>query len=110
AKDWAFSNPKCSVVIAGSLIIMASPGLVATPLLTGAGFGAKGVVANTAAASIQSLIGNVAPHSTFATLTSAGMGGYGKPIVYTAVQVGFGVAAASCGTYIFIKQTSGEEE
>lgn len=48
-------------------------GAALTPILLG--FGATGIVAGSAAAGIQSAIGNVAAGSIFAGLTSAGMTG-----------------------------------
>ena len=45
------------------------------------------------AAGVQAGIGNVAAGSIFATLTSAGMSGYGAPIVFGGV---WGISSAVC--------------
>ncbi|KAK1573987.1 uncharacterized protein LY79DRAFT_393774 [Colletotrichum navitas] len=107
AKDWVSENPgqaACYTVGAASLAIAASPALVSAPMLTAMGFGAKGVVANSAAAAAQASIGNVVAPSLFSTFTSAGMAGYGAAIVNGAVQAGAGATAAGSGAYIATKQ------
>ncbi|KAG6311358.1 hypothetical protein E4U22_002700 [Claviceps purpurea] len=91
--------------------LVAVPGLIAAPMLGLLGFGSLGPGAGfdytrlsrtslspdaetptgTVAALIQSLIGNVAAGSLFATLQSAGMGGAGTVMVNAAVS---GAAAA----------------
>ncbi|KZL83606.1 hypothetical protein CI238_05968, partial [Colletotrichum incanum] len=106
AKGWAFNNPgqaACYTVGAMSLAVVVSPALVSAPALTATGFGAKGIVANSAAAAAQAGIGNVVAQSVFATLHSAGMAGYGAAIVNGAVQAGAGVTAAGSGGYITMK-------
>lgn len=54
------------------------------------------------AAGIQAGIGNVVAGSAFATLTSAGMGGYGAAVVAGAAQAAGGAAAAvgAAGAYM----------
>ncbi|GJC84713.1 hypothetical protein ColLi_07551 [Colletotrichum liriopes] len=107
AKGWASDNPgqaACYTVGAISLAVLASPALISTPALTAMGFGAKGVVANSAAAAAQAGIGNVVAPSVFATLQSAGTAGYGAAIVNGAVQAGAGVTAAGSGGYITMKR------
>ncbi|GKT62790.1 hypothetical protein ColTof4_01590 [Colletotrichum tofieldiae] len=107
AKGWASDNPgqaACYTVGAISLAVFASPALISTPALTAMGFGAKGVVANSAAAAAQAGIGNVVAPSVFATLQSAGTAGYGAAIVNGAVQAGAGVTAAGSGGYITMKR------
>ncbi|PQK16857.1 hypothetical protein BB8028_0007g00580 [Beauveria bassiana] len=54
--------------------IAAAHGLVAAPILGAAGFTANGVAAGSAAAAVQSGIGNVVGGSVFATLQSAAAG------------------------------------
>ncbi|KAK1997462.1 hypothetical protein LX36DRAFT_657522 [Colletotrichum falcatum] len=113
AKDWVAENPgqaACYTVGAASLVVVASPALVSSPLLTVAGFGTKGVIGNSAAAAVQASIGNVVAPSVFSTLTSAGMAGYGAAIVNGVVQAGAGATAAGSGAYIATKHWSGGEE
>ncbi|KDN71202.1 hypothetical protein CSUB01_11846 [Colletotrichum sublineola] len=111
AKDWVFENPgqaACYTVGAASLAVVASPALVSTPMLSAMGFGAKGVIANSAAAAAQAGIGNVVAPSLFSTLTSAGMSGYGVAIVNGAVQAGAGATAT--GAYIAKRWFGGKEK
>ena len=117
------ANPGTAVAcgVAGvGLLVVAAPGIVAAPSLAAAGFGANGVVlgvfpvltfpnsasiilfkSNTSfltgstAASVQSGIGSVVAPGLFATLQSAGAGGYGVATVYGAVQVAGGTVASS---------------
>ncbi|KAK1978080.1 hypothetical protein LZ30DRAFT_599936, partial [Colletotrichum cereale] len=106
AKDWVFENPgqaTCYAVGAGSLVVLASPALFSSPVLTAVGFGNKGVIAKSVAAGLQSGIGNVVTPSYFATFTSAQMGGYGVAIVNGVVQVGAGAAAVGSGGYIELR-------
>ena len=63
------------------------------------GFGSAGIVAGSIAAGIQSLIGNVAAGSLFATMTSLGMTG----AFTTTAAVGGTAAAAGSSTHIFNK-------
>ncbi|KAM0562152.1 hypothetical protein ACHAPJ_002597 [Fusarium lateritium] len=78
------------------LAMAAAPALVASPALAAAGFGANGIVGGTVAAGAQSAIGNVVAPGVFATLQSAGAGGYGVAIVNGVVQ-GAGVIATAAG-------------
>lgn len=61
-------------------------------------------VLGTLVASIQSSIGNVVSPSIFATLQSAGAGGYGLPIVQYAVQAAGGAILAAVGVLSGIKK------
>ncbi|KAI4596567.1 hypothetical protein KJ359_005323 [Pestalotiopsis sp. 9143b] len=74
----------------------AMPAVVA-PALSAVGFTPAGIAAGSIAAGVHSTIGNVAAGSLFATLQSAGMGGYGVGVVNTVAQtvrgVGYAVAA-----------------
>ncbi|EFQ32610.1 hypothetical protein CGRA01v4_09564 [Colletotrichum graminicola] len=113
AKDWVSENPgqaACYTVGAASLAVVAAPALVSAPILTAMGFGAQGVIANSAAAAAQASIGNVVAPSLFSTFTSAGMAGYGAAIVNGAVQAGAGATAAGSGGYIAAKRWFGGEE
>lgn len=81
AGKWIQKHPGETAVIAGAGVILVFPGLVTTPTLWVLGFGSEGVGAGSAAALAHSYIGNVAARSAFATLQSAGAGGYGVVIV-----------------------------
>ena len=62
------------------------------------GFTADGIAAGSAAASWQSILGDVAAGSLFAIMQSAAAGGYGAPLVAGAVgAVGAGVGAGVAG-------------
>ncbi|KAH7188526.1 uncharacterized protein B0J16DRAFT_382405 [Fusarium flagelliforme] len=82
------SQPKPSAVAAmvtGAAVVLV-PAIVASPVLGILGLGGAGVAAGSAAAGIQSGIGSVAAGSLFATLQSAGAGGYGVAAVHGVVQ------------------------
>ncbi|KAK0636470.1 hypothetical protein B0T17DRAFT_519208 [Bombardia bombarda] len=118
AAQWAGKNPgtaACAVVGAGGVAIVASPAILMSPLLGLAGFGANGVIGGSIAAGIQAMIGNVAAGSAFATLTSAGMGGYGAATVAAVGQAAGVSAIAGAGVGIALKEKKndgdeGEEE
>ena len=77
-------------VLIGTGIIVTAVGL--SPLLCG--FGSAGIVAGSAAASIQAAVGNVAAGSLFASMTSMGMTGTFTTIAVAGVTTtGVGVAA-----------------
>jgi len=57
-------------------------------------------VTGSSAAAIQSSIGSIVSPSLFATLQSAGAGGYGVATVYPAVQVVGGVITSSAGASV----------
>ncbi|KAL8925772.1 MAG: hypothetical protein Q9208_003269 [Pyrenodesmia sp. 3 TL-2023] len=61
-------------------------GPLSSLLLPWAGFGAAGVTAGSIASALHSQHAPVVAHGIFATLQSAGAGGYGLPIVQGAVQ------------------------
>ncbi|KAL0937820.1 uncharacterized protein CTRU02_207551 [Colletotrichum truncatum] len=99
----------CGTVGVGVLLV-AAPAVVAAPGLAAAGFGAEGVVAGSAAAGVQSGIGSVVAPSLFATLQSAGAGGYGVATVYGAVQgVGGVIASAGAGGFAWSKAKASKE-
>lgn len=81
AGKWIQEHPGETAVIAGAGIILIFPGLVTTPTLWVLGFGSEGVGAGSAAALAHSYIGDVVAGSAFATLQSAGAGGYGVVVV-----------------------------
>ena len=69
---------------------------VASGIAIRMGFGLKGIAFGSAAASIQSGIGNVVAGSMFATMTSLGMTG-----VLSTLYIGCGVLAIGGLCYIF---------
>ncbi|ESU13436.1 hypothetical protein FGSG_13094 [Fusarium graminearum PH-1] len=86
--QYAKENPGAAAAMGTAGIMIAAPALVIAPAAAIAGFGANGIAAG---------IGNIVAHSTFATLQSYGMAGYGVPIVHGIVQaagVGLGAGAA----------------
>lgn len=107
----SLNNTGSAAAIVVGVAVVAVPALVAGPLLGALGFGAAGITAGqslevvpcldpftdfsgSAAAGIQSGIGSVVAPGIFATLQSAGAGGYGVAAVHTVVQaVGALVAA-----------------
>ena len=90
------------IAIVAAPVILAAPGLAAAGV---AGFGAEGIVAGSTAAGFQQGIGSVVAPSLFATLQSAGAGGYGVATVYGAAQaVGGVVTSASLGTLAWLQR------
>lgn len=94
-------------------VMIAAPAVVAAPALAAVGFGANGIAAGqypalylsstfanrtegSTAAGVHAGIGNLVAHGGFATLQSAGMAGYGAPIVHGIVQAAG--AAVGAGT------------
>ncbi|KAJ4039745.1 hypothetical protein NW758_008616 [Fusarium oxysporum] len=74
-----------AAMAAGAAMVVA-PVIVAGPALAVAGFGAGGIAAGSAAAGVHSGIGSVVAGSAFATLQSAGAGGFGLAVVNGVVQ------------------------
>ncbi|KAM7197249.1 hypothetical protein V8F33_005677 [Rhypophila sp. PSN 637] len=98
AFKWAKENPLTAasgVAAAGGATVVVAPALVTAPALGFMGFGSSGVAAGSFAAGVQATIGNVVGGSLFATLTSAGMGGYGAATVAAAGQVVGGIVAGA---------------
>ncbi|KAG5934230.1 hypothetical protein E4U59_006352 [Claviceps monticola] len=90
--SWEDKALTAALVGAGGFV--AAPGLIAAQILGALGFGSLGPGARTAAALIQSLIGNVARGSFFAMLQSAGMGGAGA-MALNAIISGVGLTGAA---------------
>ncbi|CBF81248.1 hypothetical protein AN5765.2 [Aspergillus nidulans FGSC A4] len=84
AAKWAVENPGAAASTVVGIAVIAAPGFVVSPTLTMLGFGPGDSLAATA----QSVVGNVAAGSTFATLQSAGAGGAGLAVIDGAVQAG----------------------
>ncbi|KAI6772580.1 hypothetical protein HG530_003538 [Fusarium avenaceum] len=106
------NNTGSATAIVVGVAVVAVPALVAGPLLGALGFGAAGITAGqflevvlcldtfidfsgSAAAGIQSGIGSVVAPGLFATLQSAGAGGYGLAAVHTVVQAAGALVAAA---------------
>ncbi|KAG6197129.1 hypothetical protein E4U50_007983 [Claviceps purpurea] len=94
AMDATLKRPYSTAFVAAGVLVAAVPALAVAPVLGSLGFGALGPVAGSAAAGIQSGIGNVAAGSLFATLQSAGMGGAGIAVVNAAVSGAAGAGSA----------------
>ncbi|KAK5135164.1 hypothetical protein LTR08_005550 [Meristemomyces frigidus] len=94
-------NPGQKAILIISGLAFIAPGLVYGPALGLLGFGPGGVGAGTIAASVQSEIGGaVGAGSGFATLTSAGAGGYGVAAVSgvtRAAVIGVGAVVVLAG-------------
>ncbi|QPH00569.1 hypothetical protein C2857_004319 [Epichloe festucae Fl1] len=94
ARNVSAAHPFAFAAVGAGLLVVAGPGIVAAPLLGASGFGSLGPIAGSAAACVQSGIGNVVAGSAFATLQSAGMGGAGAAVVNGVVSTVGGVVAA----------------
>ncbi|KAL3434760.1 hypothetical protein BDV09DRAFT_195620 [Aspergillus tetrazonus] len=88
AAEWAAKNPGAAVSTVAGIAVIATPDFVVAPTLSVLGFGPGGVQACSLAATAQSVVGNVAAGSTFATLQSAGAGGAGLAVIDGVVQAG----------------------
>ncbi|KAJ3499711.1 hypothetical protein NLG97_g106 [Lecanicillium saksenae] len=97
ASNYSSHHPATVGVLLVGLGVVVAPGFVAAPILGAAGFTANGVTAGSAAAAVQSGIGNVVGGGVFATLQSAAAGGYGVAAVNTAVQAAGAVIASAGG-------------
>ncbi|KAG4260543.1 hypothetical protein FPRO03_02366 [Fusarium proliferatum] len=101
-------NMTSTAMIATGAVLAIAPAVAVTPVLAGLGFGAGGIVA--AAAGIQSGIGSVVAGSAFATLQSAGAGGFGLAVVNGVVQAA-GVVVGGSGVATKLKgQGNGDND
>ncbi|KAL8696812.1 MAG: hypothetical protein Q9201_007465 [Fulgogasparrea decipioides] len=91
--DWVYAHPWQTAFQVGMGVMMVTPGAVVAPVLSAAGFQST-LVGGSAAAAWQANITPVAARGLFATLQSAGAGGYGIPIVHGAVRAGSFVAGS----------------
>ncbi|KAK4145936.1 uncharacterized protein C8A04DRAFT_26093 [Dichotomopilus funicola] len=80
-------HPVQTVIIVAGVILIINPGGVAMPLLKIAGFGEGGVIGQSIASWIHSMIGNVSAGSLFALLQSAGAGGAGVNGAVTGIGI-----------------------
>ncbi|KAI9901103.1 hypothetical protein N3K66_002920 [Trichothecium roseum] len=81
AKEYTRDNPVHVADIVGGALLVAHPGPFRRCLLNMLGFSSQGVTKKSVAARINSGMGNVAKWSPFATLQSAGAGGYGSAVI-----------------------------
>ncbi|KAK3294386.1 uncharacterized protein B0H64DRAFT_400586 [Chaetomium fimeti] len=93
ATKYAAAHPYAAGAVATGTVIACAPVVVTAPGLALAGFGAGGIGAHTAAATVHGWIGNVVGGSVFATLQSAGAAGAGAAAVNGAASMG-GAAVA----------------
>ncbi|ORY00368.1 hypothetical protein BCR34DRAFT_575758 [Clohesyomyces aquaticus] len=100
-KDWMREHPYLTAAIAVSILLLII-GPFIPHILAAAGFGPAGIVAGSLAAGIHASISSVAAGSTFAILTSAGMAGYGVPIVL-GIYWGLTVMFASCTIFFVVR-------
>ncbi|KAI0402761.1 hypothetical protein F4802DRAFT_574307 [Xylaria palmicola] len=109
ATEWAGANPRTAVAVGAGVVLVAAPMLIAAPLLGAFGFGANGIVVGSMAAGAQSGIGSVVAPSLFATLQSAGAGGYGVAAVAGAFQ-GLGAVIGSSGALSVFRKAKKAED
>ncbi|RDW83501.1 hypothetical protein BP5796_04992 [Coleophoma crateriformis] len=98
-QGWITTNPRQTALLISSGILNVTPATLTSPLLATMGFGASGPIAGSVAASLQSMVGNVGAHSTFAYLQSAAMGGYGVATVNGIVQACAMISTAAVTAY-----------
>ncbi|KAL8690055.1 MAG: hypothetical protein Q9218_004408, partial [Villophora microphyllina] len=94
AADWARAHPFQTALHVGTGLVIVAPAAVVAPVLGAVGFGAGGLVGGTAATAYQASHGPIVARGIFATLQSAGAGGYGVPIVHGIVRAGGALASA----------------
>ncbi|PKS04916.1 hypothetical protein jhhlp_008281 [Lomentospora prolificans] len=97
ATEWVLANPRTSATILAGASAIVAPAAIAAPALVAVGFGSQGIIASSAAASIQAGLGSVAAGSLFATLQSAGMAGYGAAAVNGVDQIAGGATVVAAG-------------
>ncbi|KAF7551608.1 hypothetical protein G7046_g7679 [Stylonectria norvegica] len=111
ATEWTARNPEATVLLGTGAAIVAAPALVAVPALAVSGFRSRGIAKNSLASSTQSAIGTVVAPSVFATLQSAGAGGYGVTAVFGVARcVGLLLMGASALLAGSKKEYDGEED
>ncbi|KAL8633785.1 hypothetical protein Q9189_000521 [Teloschistes chrysophthalmus] len=96
--DWARAHPYQVAIQVGTVVVMVTPAAVAAHVLGVFGFGAGGL--GSAATTYQASHGPIVAQSIFATLQSAGAGGYGVPIVHDVVRAGSALFSHAHGTPI----------
>ena len=99
-QDWIKEHPYQTAFYVANGVVFLAPGLVTAPFLGVLGFSTTGPVAGTAAAGAQAAMkGQVIARGLFATLQSAGMGGYGAAVVAGGTQAGAAIAAGAAGAW-----------
>ncbi|KAI1759526.1 hypothetical protein GGR53DRAFT_140597 [Hypoxylon sp. FL1150] len=106
--EWVTENPGKAALYGFAGTAMTVPAVISGPALVATGFGGFGAVPASVASGYQAAIGNVAAGSVFATLQSAGMGGYGVAIVNGAVQAGGAIVGATTALMDFTKNKEDE--
>ncbi|KAL8635840.1 MAG: hypothetical protein Q9226_009314 [Calogaya cf. arnoldii] len=92
---WSADHPHQTAQLVGTGVLMVAPGLLAAPALNAVGFG-NTITGGSAATVWQAAYGTITSPSLFATLQSAGAGGYGVPVIHGMVRAGV-AAAGSLG-------------
>ncbi|KAI0502917.1 hypothetical protein F5B22DRAFT_652609 [Xylaria bambusicola] len=110
AAQWAAANPGKTLAMGGGAALVAVPMMAAAPVIGAAGFGVNGIIGGSLAASAQSGIGSVLAPSLFATLQSAGAGGYGVAAVSAAVQGAGALVAGSAGAMSVLQKKGKKAE
>ncbi|GME33933.1 hypothetical protein C8Q76DRAFT_797531 [Neofusicoccum parvum] len=93
-------------------IVLAPPGVVAAPVVAAGnlvGFTVTGPAAGSIAAAVQPWFAPIVAGGGFATVQSAGMGGYGVATVAAAVKGGAVVGAGVNGAWSYLKGWMGAE-
>ncbi|KAE8384677.1 hypothetical protein BDV23DRAFT_189009 [Aspergillus alliaceus] len=80
-------NPKTALWNGVQVAAVLCPGMITVPILSQAGFTSLGPAAESAASWAQPKMGSVVGRGTFAYVQSAGMGGYGRPVVEGVARV-----------------------
>ncbi|KAH6604623.1 hypothetical protein Trco_006330 [Trichoderma cornu-damae] len=102
AANAAKGSPIAFSIASLGLVVLAAPAVITTPIIAAAGlmgFTSGGIAASSIAAGLHSGIGNVVAGSGFATVQSAGAGGYGLGVMTGLAQTAGGVMAAA-GTIV----------
>ncbi|KAL9584359.1 MAG: hypothetical protein Q9212_002174 [Teloschistes hypoglaucus] len=109
AADWVRAHPYQVAIQVGTVVVMVTPAAVAAPVLGVFGFGAG---LGGAATAYQASHGPIVAQSIFATLQSAGAGGYGVPIVHGVFRAGSAqVSVLSAGVAVAgRKETAAKDE
>ncbi|KAK3619295.1 hypothetical protein LTR56_013875 [Elasticomyces elasticus] len=89
ARDYIKEHPDQVILFVAGSVVFLAPWVVYGPVLSGLGFGAKGVGAGSLAANMQRTFrGAVPAGGWFARLTSAGAGGYGVGVLNGVIRAG----------------------
>ncbi|KAJ5776905.1 hypothetical protein N7520_000151 [Penicillium odoratum] len=106
AAQWTVENPVLAGAVVGAVVgatVIAAPTLITAPVLSAAGFTPGGIQAGSAAAVVQSSVGNIAAGSYMAIAQSAGAGGSGLAVVNGATQLGAAAVTAGSAGFAWVK-------